>query len=72
MNPKWKELGIEEGEFLNDSQVICPYCGHTLDDAHEILPDIQDDEVNCTCDNCEKVFLLSYSVFYTTRVIKDE
>jgi hypothetical protein len=61
---------IKNGEFFRMDAIYCPYCGHEQRDAFECLPRNVDDEEDCDCEKCDKVFSLSYECVYTTKVKK--
>ncbi len=55
-------------DYHGNTSPICPYCDHKLEDWHEDVSYIEDEQAQLTCPNCEKEFscktLISHS--YTT------
>lgn len=61
--------GIENGEFEYEREIICPYCGETIEDDECVYDEDGEHEVECY--HCEKNFQLetNISISYSTRVI---
>lgn len=59
--------------YNSDDRVVCPYCGYTVNDAHELFGNYSDDMCDYTCENCSEQFEIyrDITIDYVTYRLND-
>lgn len=61
---------------IDDLKPICPYCGYVDEDVqevHAVHPNwIPGEEIEVECPQCEKKYLITWSISYDTDRIEED
>lgn len=67
-----REKILRRGESYNEAYIYCPYCGHEQQDTWEfgIEPNDEENERQCQLESCQRYFMVSAEIRFSTRKLK--